>query len=336
MSKKIHIRPIDTRKILNKSSNLLLRCSIFIVVFILFICFYKLTNKGFSNDYILDVVLKDNIYSRNCFVLFEKDSKLLQKIDYFYKNIDDKTLVPHVFFKNMPITIASEEDVSIKKSVYINILLPTLLKVQKEVLKERSRLVEISSRMSMEPLVEEDFLFLDDLSKKYHYQIAGDKFWNYVDALDSLLLRVDIIPNSLVLAVSAKETDWGSNIELIKDNAFFSEFDWYSTQRIVSLLREKELIKIVKKFNNIDEAVRSFYIDINTNDNYTEFRKVRRNMRLTEGTLKTARLVQKFNYSKEKGYENSLMQIISSNSLEKFNNYHDFSRKNIKKCIEFV
>ncbi len=336
-SKKINTSPINIKQILSKLINFLLEYFVFLVVFVIFLFFYRFTHKVYPNDYILDTMLNSDIYYRQCLYLDKKDPDLIKKLGSFYENMQIKYLVPMIFFKKMPSTLIEEPDFKLRKYVYINILLPILLKVQKETLKERSRLVEISSRMSNEPLLEQDFIFLENLAEKYDFFLEGDNFWNYVEAVDDLLLKVDIIPNSLAIAISAKETEWGASHFLKEGNSLFSQSYLLYGSRIFSLIRSKEQKHIVRKFNNLEEAVRTFYLDININNNYRDFRETRRNMRLTEGHLRVKRLTAKINnYSTENNYLESLNKIISENSLEKFDNSNDFSTKYKKTCLTFM
>ena len=336
-SKKIHTDPIKIKKITKIFKNYLSKSSIFLIVLILFLTLYQFTHRIFSNDYILDTTLKTNMYSRQCLYLNGNDNRLLGKLDNFYTSIDSRYLVPPIFFNNMPNSFSEEKDVNVKKSVYIHILLPILLKIQKESLKERSQLIEINSRMLNEPLMEEDFVFLDNLAKKYKVKLGGDNFWNYVEAIDKLLLKVDVIPNSLTLAISAKETGWGTSRFLQEGNSLFSQWAWSSDKGIVPLLRKHGQTHVVRSFDSLEDSVRSFYLNINTHPAYKDFRETRRKMRVTEGHLKSKRLAPTLTkYSTEEGYTDIISNIISSNSLERFDNYNEFSKKYRKICLSVL
>lgn len=337
-SKKIYTDPISIKKVAKIFNIFLLKFSVLLIILMLFLVFYKFTYRVFSNDYILDIIIKSHMHSRQCLYLDESDPILLKKLDNFYNSIDNKYLVPTIFFNKMPTTsFYKEQDTQIKKSVYINILLPILLDIQKESLKERSKLIEINSRMVNEPLMEEDFIFLDNLASKYKVKLSGNNFWNYVDAIDKLLLKVDAIPNSLALAISAKETGWGTSRFLKEGNSLFSQWAWSTEHGIVPLLRKKTETHVVRKFNNLEDAVRSFYLNINTHPAYSNFRVTRREMRLKEGHLKAKRLVPHLtNYSTEENYTNIINSIITANSLEQFDNYNEFSKKYRVICLSVL
>jgi Bax protein len=336
LSKKINTDPINFVRIVEFIHRFVFKSTVIALLFVLFLFlfFYRFTDKIFSNDYVLNTMLKTNIYSRQCLYLHEDDPELITKLNDFYGSVENKNLVLPVFFNNMPIGLASIKDIQLKKNTYINILLPILLKVQKSVLNERARLIEINSRMINEPLMAEDFAFIDALAEKYNVKLKNDDFWTYVDAVDELLLRVDVIPASIALGISAKETGWGSSRFLQEGNSLFSQWTFDESAGIIPLGREAHQKHVVKKFDTLEDAVRSFYTNINTHNGYKEFREQRRRMRLSDGTLNAKRLIPTFfRYSTEKDYTEMLRAIIVNNSLERFDNYTTFSTKYRNICL---
>jgi Bax protein len=339
LSKKINIDPINIKGILGFVKSCFFKASILalIIIFILFLLSYKFTGRIFSNDYVLNTMLKKNMYSRQCLYLHEDDPQLIVKLNDFYNSVENRFLVPPVFFNNMPMSLKNTKDIQLKKDTYINILLPILLKVQKSVLNDRARLVEINSRMINEPLLAEDFIFIETLASRYKVKLVDDDFWNYVEAVDELLLRVDIVPTSIALGISAKETGWGSSRFLQEGNSLFSQWAFDETAGIVPLGREEGKKHVVRKFDTLEDAVRAFFININTHNAYKEFRSQRRKMRLMDGTLKPRRLISTLNkYSEESDYTEMLSRIIAANSLERFDSYTSFSTKYKNICLTVV
>jgi len=336
LSKKINTDPINFARIIKFIKGCFFKSTVLALIFILllFLFLYRFTDKIFSNDYVLNTMLKTNIYSRQCLYLHEDDPNLVKKLNDFYSSSANKYLVLPVFFNNMPTSLAGIKDLQLKKDTYINILLPILLKVQKEVLNERARLIEINSRMINEPVMAEDFAFIDYLADKYNVKLKNDDFWTYVDAIDELLLRVDIIPTSIALGISAKETGWGASRFLQEGNSLFSQWTFDENSGIIPLGRESHQNHVVKKFDTLEDAIRSFYININTHNSYKEFRNMRRRMRISDGTLNARRLVPAlYRYSAEKDYTDILYNIILTNSLGKFDNYTTFSTQYRNICL---
>ena len=85
--------------------------------------------------------------------------------------------------------------------------LPIISYENQNILLERSKLENIRNFLvDNNTLSKADLKFLNKISKKYRIKTA-DK--HKYDLVNDLLDRVDVIPNSIVLAQAANESGWG-------------------------------------------------------------------------------------------------------------------------------
>src|ERR1019366_387998 len=96
-----------------------------------------------------------------------------------------------------------------KKAAFIDYLLPYVRDVNAEILRDRGRLFAVRRAVAGggSPGIF-DGRWLKRISADYEMQLPAR-----IDAafLDHLLLRVDVIPPSLVLAQAAEESGWGAS-----------------------------------------------------------------------------------------------------------------------------
>ena len=106
------------------------------------------------------------------------------------------------------------EDTKKRKELFIQIVLPLILKENNNIRLDRKRLFTIINKSNN-----------TDLEKKW----LEKKFKQYgVPAKDLSLLkiRMDEIPVSLAIAQAAKETGWGTSRFAQEGNALFGQWTW--------------------------------------------------------------------------------------------------------------
>ncbi|MFL1780597.1 putative Bax domain-containing glucosaminidase [Candidatus Hepatincolaceae symbiont of Richtersius coronifer] len=284
----------------------------------LFLWGYFMTFEIFSNDYILKIFIKNNGYSRKCLNLFEKkDESLVFDIHELFQSLNQNNRIAPIFFNNVPKTLPNITNMEVRKSVFINILLPIIIKVQNEVDTERQKVSYINTKILKEPLSDEDFKLIRDLAAKYNVKMQDDNFWDYTKALEDLTIRVDIIPFSLVLAVAAKETGWGSSRFLIEGNSLFAEWVWSESLGIIPTERAAGAKHAVRSFQNLEDSVISYYRNLNTHNAYQGFRLRRYKMRIKKEVMDPVILANQLSkYSTEtQDYVRNLALIIRGNKL---------------------
>ena len=164
-----------------------------------------------------------------------------------------------------------------------------------------------------------DLKFLKKISKKYRTK-TNDK--HKYDLVIDLLQRVDVIPNSIVLAQAANESGWGTSRFATEYNALFGEYTYNYSDGVVPLLREEGEKHLVKTFDSVDKSVQSYFINLNSHHAYSDFRKVRKIMREKNNFNNIKLLVQQLDsYAADKNYIKTINSIIDANKLNKFDTF---------------
>ena len=146
---------------------------------------------------------------------FESVKKLDNKLIKFKKNtISSNT--------DLALTSVSWKDnYSSKKINFIQKLLPIIAFENQKILIDRNRLIELKKYIIInKTLKAEDISYLKIISKKYLIDTSNK---HKIDLIEEVLVSVNIIPNSIVLAQAANESGWGSSRFATEYNALFGE-----------------------------------------------------------------------------------------------------------------
>ena len=221
------------------------------------------------------------------------------------------------FLSDTSLLIDSIEDD--KKRNFIKKILPSIFKYNKIILAEKNKLIEINDYLNThKTLNKKDQLYLENLANKYSVSIKNT---HKIDIINNLFFKVDIIPNSIVLAQAANESGWGVS-RFAKDyNAFFGQYTYDSNQGVVPAERPVGKKHLIKYFSSIDESVESYFYNINTHNAYKKFRELRKKLREESLSLDVKLLVSKLDsYAEDKNYIKSINSIISKNDLQNLDN----------------
>jgi Bax protein len=249
----------------------------FIVVTIsilLFFIAHKSSIKIFSNDYIFNEFILKKGYSKECLVLSNED-QIPYNLYLIFKKINTENHISPLFFKNIPNNLSSLSNIDHKRYVFINLLLPLIFQVHQEVLEQRNEVLAIVSKLLQTQLNEEDLSKIKKLADLYNIPVDNDNFWDYSLALEELLIRTDIIPISLILAMAIKESGWGSSRFIIQSNAIFGQWIFNDSLGNIPLNRLSGKKHSIKTFKSLSDSIRSYYKNLNTHTAYSDFRKQR-------------------------------------------------------------
>ena len=182
-----------------------------------------------------------------------------------------------IIFSSWPNDFLNIKSVNKRKKLFINTLLPIIFVENRKILEERKRILDWWNQSGGDVASREfwpNWLF--ELSEKYDYTESS---------IGRLLIRVDIVPLSLVLSQAAIESGWGSSRYLNEGNAIFGQYTFDRKKGIKP--RDREIGKkfFVKKFSTLSESVRSYLKNINTHPAYEDFRQERRKLRMNGESL---------------------------------------------------
>ena len=249
------------------------------------------------------------------------------KLNKFLVSFKEKPLNPNVFqfinkenelkIVNQNINDINLDFLSQSKKDFVKTLLPLISYQNQNILLERSKLEELRAALiDNNTLSKTDLRFLNKISQKYRIK-TSDKY--KYDLVNELLNRVDIIPNSIVLAQAANESGWGSSRFAIEFNALFGEYTYDYSDGVVPLLREEGEKHLVKTFASVDKSVQSYFNNLNSHYAYEDFRKVRKMMREKNNFSNIKLLIEELDsYAADINYITTINAIIDANKLDQF------------------
>jgi Bax protein len=232
--------------------------------------------------------------------------------------VHKKGTVSREFFNHIPKKMNEINTVD-KKNIFISILLPIALRGNELVLEEREFIKDaISSN---------DLSQIEYFSKRY--KIKDYKKINFaklsvkqVEEIKSkLLIKVNKIPISMILAQAIIESGWGSSRFAKEGNALFGEWTW---QKGIGIKPQEKLDAnyAVKNFSNISASLNSYILNLNRHEAYNEMRNYR-NKKYRNGDPITGYEAANFlsGYA-EIGYQyvTKIKDMIKFNKLERFEN----------------
>jgi Bax protein len=226
--------------------------------------------------------------------------------------------VPKLIVESLPDDLDRISRVSEKKRLFFLTMLPMILMANEEVRQEREKMLSILERhnrgVGLRPQEAE---FITALAKKY--KINGDPLGNQ-QAQHKLVLRVDVLPASLVLAQAANESAWGTSRFAQRANNLFGEWTFTPGTGLVPRDRPSGATYEVRKFPTVYDSVRSYLRNINTHRAYHDLRLMRARMRTENLPLLGVELAKGLTaYStRREEYVREIAAMIRHNDLSEF------------------
>ncbi|GJM13140.1 MAG: glycoside hydrolase family 73 [Pseudohongiella sp.] len=137
--------------------------------------------------------------------------------------------------------------------------------------------------------------------------------------LDELLMRVDVIPASLVLAQAANESAWGTSRFALEGNNIFGQWCFEEGCGIIPNRRIEGATHEVKSFDTIEAAIEGYFRNINTHHLYEDFREERARLRRLGQGLNSIELVEGLERYSQRGsnYIDEVQTLIQQNDLRR-------------------
>ena len=209
------------------------------------------------------------------------------------------------------------ENFSNSKQDFIKTLLPLISYENQKILIERKNLFNIKEALVNEKtLNNQDLVYLRKIAKKYKIKTNNK---HKIDLINQLLISIDIIPNSIVLAKAANESGWGTSRFAKEYNALFGEYTYDFSKGVIPLKREEGKKHLVKAFSSYNNSIKSYFRNINTHYAYEKFRLIRKQMRDKNNFSNINLLVERLStYAEDNNYVKTINSIIESNKLSQF------------------
>ncbi len=276
---------------------------------------YTLNNQGNNNtnenlnerDLLIDIFTLNDLETDTVRLDASTIKQLFEETDYKLDDVRKNKLVKPVALTLLPNEIKMIENTKKRKDLFIQIVLPLILKENNNIRTDRKRLFTIINK-SKNTALEKKWLV-----KKYkQYGIPSKD-------LSILKIRMDEIPVSLAIAQAAKETGWGTSRFAQEGNALFGQWTW-SGEGLKPKDADKNEGHKVMKFNVLQASVRAYQRNLNTHSTYKSFRLARAELRDMSKPLDSMVLSEYLNEYAETGnqYVEVLKKIIKQNSLKDF------------------
>lgn len=209
----------------------------------------------------------------------------------------------------------SIEQVVDKKQAFFNFLTPIVRLENNKLQRQREQVLDIYSEYLRTST-------LSNLSQHRLYRLrrlfeVEDEALTQEEVFQLLLLRVDEIPMSMVLAQAAIESAWGTSRFAVSANNYFGQWCFKRGCGVVPQERPDGAYHEVAKFRSVQASVASYFRNINTHNAYRQFRVKRANLREGGQPLSSLVLIKELRHYSERGakYIEELRKIISANRL---------------------
>jgi Bax protein len=241
------------------------------------------------------------------------------KIDIF--NLQESQMDKLKIYESFPEDFVSLDDVKKKKEIFFLVAYPMIHKTNENIKIERQQIKDIEKKFKNKTISEKEIKELEELANKYKLDTGPlDRI-----LFRKLLQRINIIPMSLALGQAIIESGWGQSRFAIEGNALYGQWTYDQQQGLIPKQRDPDKTHAVKKFDRLEDSVKSYMFNINTHPAYYDFRVVRR---LTSALLLTSTAVNyKIQYLaaySEIGqkYIDQLEMILETNSLQIFDKFN--------------
>ncbi|TQV71668.1 hypothetical protein FLL45_21280 [Aliikangiella marina] len=154
---------------------------------------------------------------------------------------------------------------------------------------------------------------LQRLAKRYRVEAT-----NPDETIEALKLRIDVIPESLVLVQAANESAWGTSRFAKQANNLFGQWCYTKGCGLVPKSRAANAKHEVRRFDSPQASIVSYMRNLNTHSAYRDFRIIRHQLRNNGQKLTGTRLADGLEqYSERRGeYVEELKTMIRHNNLE--------------------
>ena len=235
---------------------------------------------------------------------------VFNKNNYNYETVLKHKKVPNLYISSLPEDFSKIVSSSKKKSLFVRSILPLIVK-------ENNRIKTLSSRIknlrsNFKKIGRSEAIWLDKMMSSYKVK-SND--------INDLITKVDIIPVSIALGQAAIESGWGTSRFAMEGNALYGQWSWKTGSGIVPKGRDVNEVYEVKSFLSLSNSVSSYMKNLNTHQNYKNFRvnrKLLREHNIPVSGLYLYKYLDK--YAIDSNYSDTLKKIIDINKFEELEN----------------
>ena len=270
----------------------------------------KLDNE-LNNKFVFDDILEFDNSSTSSSDSVRLSASTIEQLfldtGYNLNDVRKEKLVKPVALTLLPQEMKRIENIKKRKNLFIQIILPLIIKENNNIRLDRKKLFSILNKNKNTKL-EINWLTL----KFKQYGVINKD-------LSTLKIRMDEVPVSMAIAQAAKETGWGTSRFAQEGNALFGQWTW-SGEGIKPAGADTDSKHKVMKFKVLQASVKAYQRNLNTHSSYKEFRGARAEFRDKKKKLDSLILSKYLDKYAETGkeYVRILQQIIRQNKLTDF------------------
>lgn len=233
--------------------------------------------------------------------------QLFKDTKYNLQDVRQKKLVKPISISLLPGEMKMIESVKKRKDLFIQIILPLVIKENNYIKQDRKKLFKVLNKSN------------NSNSEKKWLEAKFKQYGVANKDLSTLKIRMDEVPASLAIAQAAKETGWGTSRFAQEGNALFGQWTYSGNGIKPAGIEDGETHKVMK-FNVLQASVKAYHRNLNTHSSYQEFRKTRAELRDKNKDLDSLILSEFLDKYAQTGkeYVNILQQIIRQNKLIDF------------------
>jgi Bax protein len=194
------------------------------------------------------------------------------------------------------------ESTAVRKTVFFNYLLPVIEQKNAEILKLRA-LISNDELSAVE---------LEKLALQYRLDRGVSK--------EDMLIAIDILPPSLILAQAANESNWGRSRFAEDYNNYFGIWCFSKGCGTVPKNRDEDATHEVATFSSLRDSIDYYVLNLNRNQAYHNLRAIRKEQRDNGSFITGLALAKGLTPYAQTGdiYVASIQSLISYNKLEQY------------------
>ena len=273
-----------------------------------------LEKKNIESDNVLnhkflfeDIMMSDEKPTDSVRLSAATIEELFKSTNYSLEDVRKNKLVKPISLTLLPNEIKKIENTKKRKDLFIQIILPLVIKENNSIKLDRKKLFSILNKSKN---TKPEKIWLN--SKFKQYGVANKD-------LSTLKIRMDEVPVSMAIAQAAKETGWGTSRFAQEGNALFGQWTW-TGEGIKPSDADTDSTHKVMRFKILQASVRAYQRNLNTHSSYKDFRSARAELRDEGKKLDSILLTEYLDKYAEIGkeYVRVLQQIIKQNNLTDF------------------
>ncbi|WP_053062401.1 glucosaminidase domain-containing protein [Photobacterium aquae] len=207
------------------------------------------------------------------------------------------------------------KDVKQKKAAFFDFLRPAVIHENQRIEKERQFLLGLVTALEAgKPVDGEDLAYAIKLAAVYKLPVQGDSVTP--EWLSEVLIRVDTLPQELVLSQAANESGWGTSRFAVQGNNYFGQWCYRKGCGLVPSARNDGADHEVAVFATPYLSVQAYFSNVNTNRAYKELREIRASQRQMGETVTGIKLAEGLIRYSERGsaYVEEIQAMIRHNN----------------------